>query len=220
MSPVTQIIGLVVFTFCTWGLGLIPYWALVIKGSQARAAAASAKLNSTLMKQETIVVSALQQRLAALITRRQLIALTNSRIILIDRSVLGGFSMRDYQWKDLRDAQLSENIMPQWFGSKLSFLAGNASVVIDGLQSDVAAKAYAHAQEQEQAWEEKHRVRGLEEKRAAAGGVVVHGAGGAAPANSNNVLEELEKAKRLFDAGAVSDAEYQEIKAKILSRAS
>ena len=29
---------------------------------------------------------------------------------------------------------------------------------------------------------------------------------------------QLEKAKRLFDAGAISDSEYQELKAKIISK--
>jgi hypothetical protein len=33
-----------------------------------------------------------------------------------------------------------------------------------------------------------------------------------------SIIEELEKAKRLFDSGAISDAEYQELKSKLLNR--
>ena len=78
---------------------------------------------------------------------------------------------------------------------------------------------YAKAQFEEQAWEEKRRVRGLEETRAASGGVTVGmgaGAGGAAP---DRMVEEISKAKALLDAGAISDTEFQEMKAKILGRA-
>ena len=40
------------------------------------------------------------------------------------------------------------------------------TVEVDGIDSAVASKIYAHAQGQEQAWEEKNRVRGLEHLRA------------------------------------------------------
>jgi hypothetical protein len=33
------------------------------------------------------------------------------------------------------------------------------------------------------------------------------------------MLDELAKAKALFDGGAISDVEFQEIKAKVLARA-
>ena len=33
-----------------------------------------------------------------------------------------------------------------------------------------------------------------------------------------SIVDELGKAKALFDSGVISDAEYNEIKAKILSR--
>jgi hypothetical protein len=35
--------------------------------------------------------------------------------------------------------------------------------------------------------------------------------------SSSTVTEEIEKATRLLDSGAINDAEFQEIKAKILS---
>jgi hypothetical protein len=197
------------------------YWAFAVRDRDKRAAAAFAKLQSTLMPHETVAEKALQLRLCALTTRRLLVAITNSRMIIVERPLLGGFAMKDYQWKDLVDVQLSENVLPQYFGSKIRFkakdqTAAQKSVEVDGIDSTAASRIYAHAQGQEQAWEEKNRVRGLEEKRAAAGGVII---GGMAASNNNGALEELERAKKLFDGGGISDAEYHELKAKILSRA-
>ncbi len=208
-----------------WGLVVFPivYWALVIRGADARADKARQKLQSTLMKDEKVVATAVQNRIAALLMRRELVAITSSRVITITRSWFGGFTMRDYQWKDLRDAKLEENILPGLLGSNLKFNVGAKSteIHINSIPSNVASEIYSHAQSEEQAWEEKRRVRALEETRAASGGVTVHsgapGVGGSSAATS--MLDELAKAKALFDGGAISDAEYQEIKAKILARA-
>ena len=98
---------------------------------------------------------------------------------------------------------------------------GKAGINIDGLQSTVASQIYSHAQMQEQDWEEKNRIRDLEEKRAMSGASVVNvaGSGGNAPkADEGDMFASLEKAKKLFDSGAISDTEYQELKAKIISK--
>jgi hypothetical protein len=234
MSPMLQfllllatwlIAGAVTLAVGWYGIGfvLFPllYWALVLRGSADRAQVADQKLQSTLMKHENVIASGLQLRVGALLSRRILIALTSSRVVIISRSLLGGFTMRDHQWKDLHDATLSENILPAILGSKLGFAVGTdgQQSTIDALPSDVAARMYAHAQSEEQAWEEKQRVRGLEEKRATSGGVIVGAATGAGGAsNSASMLEDLDRAKKLFDSGAISDAEYQELKSKILNR--
>jgi hypothetical protein len=197
------------------------YWVIVLRGSEERAAVAEEKLKSTLMQHETVVVSGLQLRIGALLSRRLLVALTNSRAIVISRALLGGFSMRDYQWKDVSDATLRENILPGVFGSRLAVKGGQgtAPVVIDALPSNIAGRMYAHAQAEEQAWEEKRRVRALEETRAASGGVIVGAPsmGGVGGGPGVSMLEALDRARKLFDSGAISDAEYQELKSKILN---
>ena len=218
-----------------YGLMLIPayvalaltYWALVVRGVEARKATAGEKLTSTLMANEQKLCDAIQFRLCALLSRRLVVAATSSRIILISRPLLGGFTMKDYQWKDLHDANLSENVFPKLFGSRLSFAirrdgedATEDRLVIDGIEGRLASQIYSTAQDQEQAWEEKRRVRTMEEARASSGGISLGGypstaAGGNA---GGSALEELERAKKLLDEGAVSDAEYNEIKSKILSR--
>jgi hypothetical protein len=205
------------------GLFLVPlYYWLVFVGGAAREQKALLKLQSTLIKDEAVITSGIQKRIFSLFSRRILIAISSSRLIEIRRSRLGGFDMKDYQWKDLRDAQMSENIIPNFFGAKINFVAKqNAkTITIDGLPSDVASAIYSYAQAQEHEWEEKNRVRDLEEKRAISGSSMVT-VGGQATTSGNsqgNMLESLEKAKKLFDSGAINDVEYQELKAKIINK--
>ena len=208
------------------GLGLV-YWSLVIRGTEARKAKALEKLASTLMANEQKLGDAIQLRLCALLSRRLVVAATSSRVILIERPLLGGFTMKDYQWKDLHDAALSENLLPNLFGSRLSFTVRRdgedqieGTVVADGLEQRVASRLYTAAQEQEQAWEEKRRVRSMEEARASSGGITVGGYPGtnAAAGAGASTLDELERAKKLLDSGVISDVEFNEIKSKILSK--
>lgn len=216
----------VIFTF---GIALLPLGLLVFLtfvGAEGRAEKAAASLRTTLMRDEELFAEALQHRVFALWGRRASIAITNSRVLLVERGLLGGFKMQDIQWKDLIDARIEQNVLPDYCGSNLAFSNSSRRVgpmSIDGVESSVASDIYGKAQSEEQAWEEKRRVRAMEETRAAAGGVVVHTAAqapvAAAASGGNRMLEEIEKAKRLLDMGAISDAEYQEMKAKILSAA-
>jgi hypothetical protein len=87
------------------------------------------------------------------------------------------------------------------------------------MENDSAVQIYKYAQAQEQAWEEKHRIRTMEENRAAAGGVLFSTSlDGFGHKDSANLVSELEKIKKLLDNGAINDVEYQEIKAKLLSK--
>jgi hypothetical protein len=227
VASLAKAVGLwLLICILTLGVGTLALlvWALLVfVGAEARAAKALAILERTLMSGETVVASAVQHRVFALFRRRAVIAITSSRILTIQRGLMGGFTMADMQWKDLRDARLDENMLPGMAGANLAFdsLGPAAGVYVDGVPSEAAAKMYAKAQYEEQAWEEKRRVRGLEETRAASGGVTVGAAGGFGPGGeaSDHMVEEIRKAKALFDAGAVSDAEFQEMKAKILGRA-
>ena len=206
--------AVVFFAFYCW---------MVFFGGSARAQKAQTKLQGALIKGEAVVATGIQMRVHALFTRRELIAITSSRLIQIKRSILGGFNMKDYQWKDLKDVQLSENTIPALSGSKLVFHTQPAGrpIVIDGVPSAVATEIYSFAQGKEQEWEEKNRIRDLEDRRAASGAPVVSmgNAEGNRAASTDGIFEKLQKAKALFDSGAISDAEYQELKSKLLSGA-
>ena len=212
-------------------LGL--YYFLVFKNSELRAKKAYAKLRDILIKDEAIVEQGIDKRPFALFSRRQVFAVTNSRIIRIKRGLLGGFIMHDFQWKDLEDARVSENVLPSLCGSSLSLKANyNGITMFIEVFPDrlIASRAYKHAQQEEQSWEEKRRIREMEEKRAKAGGIMIGQntipSGVTAPnlqdkQNINSTIDiadELLKLKKLLDQGVLSDAEFQEMKSKILAR--
>ena len=117
------------------------------------------------MKDEAIIVKGIDKRPFALLSRRQVFAVTNSRIIRLKRGRLGGFDMNDFQWKDLEDAQVSENVLSSLCGATLTFKARHNGVSMDFAvfpELEIASKAYKHAQQEEQSWEEKRRIRGME----------------------------------------------------------
>jgi len=209
----------------TMGFGLIPLAAwgyLVFSGSEARASKAEVYLRDSLMNGENLVASGVEKRPAALMSRRKVIGITDSRIILIKRGLFGGFTMLDQQWKDLRDIKLSELVLGDICGSKVEchFLKDEGFSAC--IENSAARTIYKEGQNQEQAWEEKRRVRDMEENRAASGGFMMQ-----IPqvpvqqSQSNNyqesALDQIKKAKEMLDSGIISDSEYNEIKAKILS---
>ncbi|MDB5690790.1 MAG: hypothetical protein JWL91_2666, partial [Sphingomonas bacterium] len=128
-----------------------------------------------------------------------------------------------------QDATIEQNVLSHFCGSNLCFKHSNkgvGTINVDGVEDELASEIYGRAQAEEQAWEEKRRVRTMEEVRAAAGGVIVHtgsSQSAAAPvvstskSSENPMFDAIEKAKRLLDMGAINDAEYQEMKAKILA---
>ena len=209
----------------TLGFGLIALaiWALLVfPGAEGRAARADAQLDRTLMTGEAVIGRCLQHRVFALFKRRRVVAITTSRIVAIQRGLIGGFKMADMQWKDLKDVRIEENILVSICGANLAFDHLSQPLMalsIDGVPSAAAAQMYARAQYEEQAWEEKRRVRGLEEMRAQAGGVTVGMAASGDGGGSDRIVDEIKRAKELLDSGAISDAEFQEMKSKILARA-
>jgi hypothetical protein len=74
----------------------------------------------------------------------------------------------------------------------------------------------------DQEWREKRRVREMEEARARAGGVQIGALPGllSAPgvaAQQEDPVQRLAKARSMLDQGLISEAEFESLKAKILS---
>jgi hypothetical protein len=200
-----------------------------MNGSEPDLAKPLEHLRSILIPSETLEAWAIQRRIFALTHRRLLIAATSGRLILLTRKVLGGFDVAGVRWQDLEEVTLHVGML----GADLLVRAGRATdlasqgsqgsqrLEFKGLRKEQAQAVYRICQAQDQSWREKRRVRELEELRARAGGIQVSGAGGYAPQGGVGVqpdaVRRLQEAKQMLDGKLITDAEYEAIKAKIVS---
>jgi hypothetical protein len=183
-----------------------------------------AQLRTVLISGETLEGFAIQRRLFALTHRRVLVAATSGRLVVLLRRLLGGFDVSTIRWQDLEEVTLRVRT----FSADLAVRAGKATdlaslgatgsaqVQFRGLRKDQAQAVYRICQGQDQAWREKRRIRELEELRARSGGIQVGSAPLTQPAGSDAV-QRLQEARQLLEAKLITDAEYEAIKAKIVS---
>lgn len=182
-------------------------------------------LKSVLIPTETLEAWAIQRRIFALSHRRVLIAATSGRLIRITRKLIGGFDVSDIRWQDLEEVTLRVGVL----GADLMIRAGRATdlasqgtqgsqrLEFEGLRKEQAQAVYRICQAQDQAWREKRRVRELEELRARSGGIQVSSAPSGSPAGQSDAVRRLQEAKQMLDGKLITDAEYEAIKAKIVS---
>jgi hypothetical protein len=184
------------------------------------------QLRAVLIPGETLDAWAIQRRVYALTHRRLLIAATSGRLIVLQRHLLGGFDVTTIRWQDLEEVTLSVGML----SADLALRAGKATdlaslgaqgsqrVEFAGLRKGQAQAVYRICQSQDQAWREKRRVRELEELRARSGGIqVTAGTPAAAAAPEGDAVRRLKEAKEMLDARLITDAEYEAIKARIVS---
>jgi len=191
----------------------------------SRVQAALAQLQGLLVPGETLQTYAVQSRLFALSKRRVVVGATSGRLITLFRGLIGGFKVTDLRWQDLKDVRLDVGI----FGADLSVTVLDQSdlatgeqaagtLLLHGLRKDQAQAVYRVCQAQEQAWREKRRVRDLEELRAKSGGLQLGASAMGAPAGGEtDPVERLKAAKEMLANGLITDAEYEAIKAKVVS---
>ena len=190
-------------------------------------------LRSLLIDGEQLEATAVQRRVFALKHRRVLVAATSGRLIVVHRKLFGGFNPVDIRWQDLRDASVDVGM----FGATLSVDVYHSSdlasgegppsrIVVPGLRKLEAQEVYRACQARAQAWREKRRIRELEEMRAKAGGIQIGAGqlGGGAPRQSvsadetdSSPMARLQRAKEMLQNGLLNDAEFEQIKAKILA---
>jgi PH (Pleckstrin Homology) domain-containing protein len=196
---------------------------------------ALATLRGLLTAGETLEAFAVQHRLFALTHRRACIAATSGRFISLQRRLLGGYESSDIRWQDLKETRISAGIL----SAELTLVAQSSSDLnigaevnrvwsFAGLRKDQAQAMYRICQQHDQVWREKRRVRELEELRAKSGGVQIGNqgggyggdaaaAGGAGAAGESEPARRLRQAREMLDARLISDAEFESIKAKIVS---
>ena len=194
---------------------------------EAEAAGPLAQLQAVLIPGEELEAWAIQRRAYALTHRRLLLAATSGRLIVLQRRLLGGFDLSSIRWQDLEEVTLrvgmiaAELAIRAGKATDLASLAaaGSQQVLFRGLRNQQAQSVYRICQAQDQAWREKRRVRELEELRARSGGIQVTPGplSAAASGEENDAVRRLQQAKQLLDAKLITDAEYEAIKAKIVS---
>ncbi len=189
--------------------------------------AALATLRGLLTAGETLEAWALQHRLFALTHRRACIAATSGRFISLNRHLLGGYDSADIRWQDLKEIRIRAGII----AAELTLVAQSSSDLsvasevdrvwaFQGFPKDQAQAIYRICQQQDQVWREKRRVRELEELRAKSGGMQFAPPScpsGIGPGAESESVRRLRQAREMLDAKLISDAEFEGIKAKIIS---
>ncbi len=178
------------------------------------------KLNGLLMNGEEVEYIAIQKKPAVNISP-DCVALTNKRVIFLRPKNLGlSMDFQDYIWKDVLDCHIRESL----FGSEFTLRTVKGSInKIDYLPKSQARKLYINAQEQEEKQKEIRRQLDLEEKRAIAGNVTLNAGQNFIPKQTEiNTTEDpmasLKKLKSLFENELISQEEYDNKKAEILSK--
>ena len=189
---------------------------------------ALAALHTLLIPGEELESHAVQRRMFALTHRRTIVGATSGRLIAVTRGLFGDYTPQDVRWQDLQDAQLRVGV----FGATLTVsVHGTADLasaegpgrrlVVVGLRKREAQEVYRACQTQEQAWREKRRVREPEELRAKSGGInLAGGLPGSAPGGADGAgapAARLQRAKEMRQQGLLSDAEFEQVKARILA---
>ena len=89
-----------------------------------------------------------------------------------------------------------------------------------GYDIEKTQEVYKYVQKQEQEWREKRRIRGLEELRAKSGGItgtLPQGIASVSSVEKKSVSERLSELKKMYEEQLISDSEYENLKAKIIS---
>ena len=178
----------------------------------------AADVSRILTPNEEILYVAVQN-ITALQMKHDAVVATSNRVICYRPAMLGRVEFDDFQWQDVRNARIVQGMLSSQF--TVETLDGRTAS-LDNLDKDQAKRLYGICQQMEQEWREKRRVREMEEARAKAGGVYLGGgaaAGGhaAPPPAPEDPVAKLAKAKQMLDQGLISEAEYDSLKAKILS---
>lgn len=181
------------------------------------------QVREILMANEDIVCIAMQDQRAPTVKKAAAIA-TDHRLILYRPSLVGSFNFWDKRWHDIHEVHIKQGMM----FSELSIRTTSGEhIILDKMNKEQARSIYGIAQQQEHQWKEHRRQRQMEEDRAKAGGVTVTNTlvpGAAIPGVPvaqapavEDPMAKLSRAKQMLDAGLISQAEYDEVKSRVLA---
>lgn len=176
------------------------------------------KLSQLLTKGEEPLYIAVQKPMTLDLTP-EILVMTNRRFMHYKPDLFGRAKFTDYIWRDMRSVELEEHV---WRATlTIDTLAGDR-IRVENLIKEQGRRLYSIAQQMEENVREELRLREMEEKRAAAGGVILGGLGSITPGTTAAPVDEpvqaLSKLKQLMEAGLISAEEYETKKKEILAR--
>ncbi len=179
------------------------------------------RISQILTSGEEILHIAIQNPITAMSVAPDSVVLTNKRFIIYRPKFLGGAQFEDYIWRDLGEARLEEGLL----SSTISLKSVNGKLLsMEHLHKGAARKVYSLAQDMEERVREERRLREMEEKRAAAGGINISGglpgsaAAAASHAPKDDPVEKLGQLKRMLEGGLITAEEYDAKKKDLLNR--
>jgi hypothetical protein len=176
------------------------------------------KLSQLLTKGEEPLYIAVQKPIMPDLTP-EIMVMTNRRLMHYQPDLFGRAKFIDYIWRDMRSVEMEENV---WRATITIEVINGDKIRVDNLVKEQARRLYSIAQQMEENVREELRLREMEEKRAAAGGVILGGLSSVSSGTSASPTEEpvqaLSKLKQLMEAGLITPAEYEAKKKEILSR--
>ena len=176
------------------------------------------KLSQLLTKGEEPLYIAVQKPILPDLTP-EIMVMTNRRLMHYQPDLFGRAKFIDYIWRDMRSVEMEENV---WRATITIEIINGDKIRVDNLVKEQARRLYSIAQQMEENVREELRLREMEEKRAAAGGVILGGLSSVSSGTSASPTEEpvqaLSKLKQLMEAGLITPAEYEAKKKEILSR--
>ena len=174
------------------------------------------KVSQILTDGEEIRYIAVQKKLVMNMSPDSVV-LTNKRFIVYKPKLLGRVEFEDYIWRNLKNAHVKEGMR----GATLTMkTVDGREFSIDNLPKAQARKLYTMAQSMEEQVLEERRLRELEEKRAASGGITMHTNMPSQPeaAPQDNPVLKLKQLKEMVEAGLITQDEYDKTKAAILAK--
>lgn len=150
----------------------------------------------------------------------EILVMTNRRFMHYVPDLFGRAKFVDYIWRDMKTVEMEENV---WRATVTIHVNNGETVRVDNLVKEQARRLYAIAQQMEENVREELRLRGMEEKRAAAGGVILGGlpsytSGSTSATPVDEPVQALGKLKQLLEAGLITQDEYDAKKKDIMAR--
>lgn len=174
------------------------------------------RVQGILTSQETLQYVAIQAKPLVNISPDAMVA-TSRRLIFYRPKLLGRFEFSDYQWIDLCNAHMQQNLLGAVFTAR--HVSGQV-LSMDYLPKEACQVIYRLSQEREEAARLHRQQLHLEHARAGAMQVNV-GAPQAAPVNANgsanDLVARMQTLKTMLDQGLIDQADFDARKREILA---